>query len=128
MDPQPLFGTRVEGRDGVAVVTLRGELDVAAAPILRENLARVEASGAATIMLDLREVTFIDSSGLKEFLEARGRAKDNGHRLLMSGASPAAQRLFELTGTRFLLDEQGVPDAQERGPGQQGGRADQAVE
>ncbi|HEX5913790.1 MAG TPA: STAS domain-containing protein [Rubrobacter sp.] len=106
MNPQPLFGTRVEGRDGVAVMTLSGELDVAAAPSLRENLARVEASGATTIMLDLREVTFIDSSGLKEFLEARSRAKDNGHRLLMSGASPAAQRLFELTETRFLLDEQ----------------------
>jgi anti-sigma B factor antagonist len=107
MNSQPLFGTRVEGRDGVAVMAFSGELDVATAPILRENLARVEARGATTIMLDLREVTFIDSSGLKEFLEARSRAKDNGHRLLMSGASPAAQRLFELTGTQFLIDEQG---------------------
>ena len=127
MKSQPPFGTRVEGRDGVADMALRGELEVATAPILRENLARVEASGAATIMLDLREVTFIDSSGLKEFLEARSRAKDNGHRLLMSGASPAAQRLFELTGTRFLLDER-RSDAQERGSGQPGGSKDQAVE
>lgn len=106
MNPQPLFGTRVEGRDGVAVMALSGDLDMATAPILRENLARVEASGAATIMIDLREVTFIDSTGLKEFVEAKSRVRENGHRLLMSGATPAAQRLFELTETRFLLDEQ----------------------
>jgi STAS domain-containing protein len=74
------------------------------------------------------ETTFIDSSGLKEFVEARSRAKDNGHRLLMSGASPAARRLFELTETRLSSMNQGVPDAQERGSGQHGGRADQAVE
>lgn len=105
MKSHPLFRTRVEGRDGLAIMALSGDLDMATAPILRENLARVEDGGAVTIMLDLSEVTFIDSSGLKEFLEARSRARDNGHRLLMSGASPAAQRLFELTGTRFLLDE-----------------------
>ena len=34
----------------------------------------------------------------------------NGHRLVMSGASSAAQRLFELTETQFLLDEQVIPD------------------
>lgn len=127
MKSQPLLGARIEGRDGVAVIALSGELDMATAPILRENLARVEGSGAVTIMLDLSEVTFIGSSGLKEFLEARSRARDNGHRLLMSGASPAAQRLFELTGTRFLLDEQGVPGAKERGSGQHG-RPDRAVD
>lgn len=106
MRPQPLFGTRVEGDDGVAVMALTGELDMATAPILRENLAQIEASGAVTIVLDLREVTFVDSTGLHEFVEARSRAQDNGHRLLIGGASPAAERLFELTGTRFLLDEQ----------------------
>jgi len=104
----PPFGTRVEERDGIAVMALSGELDMASAPILREDLAEVEASGVPAIMLDLREVTFIDSTGLHEFLQARSRAQDNGHRLLMTGASPAAQRLFELTGTRFLLDEHGV--------------------
>ena len=104
----PPFGTRVEVQDRVAVMVLSGDLDLSTAPILREELAQVEASGVRAIMLDLREVTFIDSTGLHEFLQARSRAQDNGHRLLMSGASPAARRLFELTGTRFLLDEQGV--------------------
>jgi anti-sigma B factor antagonist len=110
MRPQPPFGTRVEEHDGVAVMALSGELDTASVPILRENLAPLEGNGLSTIVLDLRDLTFIDSSGLLAFLEARRRAMSNGHRLVMSGASSAAQRLFELTETQFLLDEQVIPD------------------
>ena len=109
MRPQPPFGTRVEVHDGVAVMALSGELDMATVPILRENLAPFEGNGVSTIVLDLHDLTFIDSSGLLAFLEARRRAMSNGHRLLLSGAGPAARRLFELTGTQSLLDEQGSP-------------------
>jgi anti-sigma B factor antagonist len=105
MGPQPTFATRVEARDGVAIMALSGELDMSTAPILREELAQVEHSGPPAIVIDLRDVTFIDSSGLKEFLEAKSRAQSNGHRLLMSGANPQARRLFELTGTQSLLGE-----------------------
>ena len=111
MRPQPPFGTRVEVHDGVAVMALSGELDMAAVPILRENLAPFEGNGVSTIVLDLQELTFIDSSGLLAFLEARRRAMSNGHRLLLSGPSPVARRLIEVTGTQSLLDEQGVPDS-----------------
>jgi anti-anti-sigma factor len=109
MRPQPPFGTRVEVHDGVAVMALSGELDMAAVPILRENLAPLEGNGVSTIVLDLQDLAFIDSSGLLAFVEARTRAMSNGHRLVMSGASPAAQRLFDLTGTQFLLHKQ-IPD------------------
>jgi anti-sigma B factor antagonist len=108
MRPQPSFATRIQEHDGVAVMALSGELDMATAPILRRNLAQIEDGGAPAITLDLREVTFIDSSGLKELVEASLRAQSNGHRLLMSGPSPAAKRLFELTGMQFLLEEQGA--------------------
>lgn len=109
MRPLPPFGTRVEVHDGVAVMALSGELDMATVPILREKLAPVEGNGVSTIVLDLQDLTFIDSSGLLAFLEARKRAMSNGHRLVMSGASPAAQRLFDLTGTQVLLHGQ-IPD------------------
>jgi anti-anti-sigma factor len=109
MRPQPPFGTRVEVHDGVAVMALSGELDMATVPILRENLAPFEGNGVSTIVLELQDLAFIDSSGLLAFVEARRRAMSNGHRLVMSGASPAAQRLFDLTGTQFLLHEQ-IPD------------------
>jgi anti-anti-sigma factor len=111
MGLQPPFGARSREKDGVVTIALSGELDLAAVPILTDNLAPFEGNGVSTIVLDLQDLTFIDSSGLLAFLEARRRAMSNGHRLLLSGAGPAARRLFELTGTQSLLDEQGVPDS-----------------
>jgi anti-anti-sigma factor len=76
---------------------------MATAPILRENLAPFEGNGVSRIILDLRALTFINSTGLHALLEARSRSV-SFDRLLLSGASPVARRLMELTGTLFLLD------------------------
>lgn len=105
MGLQPPFGARSQEKDGVATIALSGELDMAAAPILSDTLALFVGNGVSTIILDLQDLTFIDSTGIHTFLEARRRAMSNGHRLLLSGAGPATRRLFELTGTQFLLDE-----------------------
>jgi anti-anti-sigma factor len=106
---QPPFGARSQEKNGVVTIALSGELDMATVPILTDNLAPFEGNGVSTIVLDLQDLTFIDSSGLLAFVDARRRAVINGHRLVMSGASPAARRLFELTATQFLLHEQ-IPD------------------
>jgi anti-anti-sigma factor len=101
----PPFSTRIESRNGVARIALVGDLDIAALPVLQDHLAGVEGDGVRAIMLDLRDLAFIDSSGLQAILSARSRARANGHRLILIGASPAAQRLFALTRTEFLLDQ-----------------------
>jgi anti-anti-sigma factor len=97
---------RTDARNGVARVALRGELDMATTSILNAELTRVEHDGVNAIMLDLRDVGFVDSSGLQAFLQARDRATTNGHRMVLIGASQAARRLFGVTKTEFLLDEQ----------------------
>jgi hypothetical protein len=51
----------------------------ATAPILSDNLAPFEGNGVSTIILDLQDLTFIDSTGMHVFLEARRRAMSNGH-------------------------------------------------
>ena len=51
--------------DRVAVVTLRGELDLAGAAALEQELARLDAAEPDAIVLDLRDVDFMDSSGLR---------------------------------------------------------------
>lgn len=98
------FTVQTESRNGVARLVLAGELDLVGVPVLEEHLARVEQNGVTGIMLDLHQVTFVDSSGLKAFLQASERAKTNGHRIVLVGASPVCQRLFTLTRTEFLLD------------------------
>jgi anti-anti-sigma factor len=100
------FTARVESRSDVARIAMTGELDTATVPTLLGQLTPIEQNGFNAIMLDLREVSFVDSSGLRAFLEASQRAKTNGHRLILIGASPSLRRLFALTRMEFLLDEQ----------------------
>ena len=100
------FIARIEARGGIARIALEGELDMATVPMLSDHLARFEADGVDGIMVDLRDLTFVDCSGLRIFLAARERSKANGHRFILVGAGPGARRLFELTGTQYLLDEQ----------------------
>jgi anti-sigma B factor antagonist len=105
MGLQPPFRSPVPGEGWCRHHRLERRARHATAPILSDNLAPFEGNGVSTIILDLQDLTFIDSTGMHVFLEARRRAMSNGHRLLLSGAGPAARRLFELTGTQFLLDE-----------------------
>ena len=118
---RPSFEVRSQKQDGVATIAFSGELDMATAPILRENLAPFEGNGVSAIILDLRDITFIDSIGLHALVEARRRAVSLGDRLLLSGASPAARRLMEITGTLFLLDDT------EEFPGNENGTTDQML-
>jgi anti-anti-sigma factor len=113
----------VETRNGVAWLALEGELDISTAPILREHVAGlVDGDGLSAIMLDLRNLSFADSTGLHEFLEARNYAESNGHRLLLVGASRPVRRLFELTSTEHLLDEREAVSVLDRFTGQNGRR------
>ena len=89
--------------DGVALVVLEGELDLAAVPELRERLAEAGAAGPRGVVLDMTEVTFVDSSALRELLRAHSAVRDAGAELVLAGVGPAVARLFELTRTTGLL-------------------------
>ena len=123
MGSEPLFSTRIESRNGVASLVLAGELDIATVPILEEDLAPIEGNGFAAIVLDLRELTFLDGSAVHALLAAKQRGKANGHRLVVVGAGQASRRLFDLTNTQFLLDEGGL-DVLEQFTGDRTSRAD----
>ena len=105
MGSEPQFTAQVNSRNGVASIALRGELDLATVPDLEGHLAPFESNGVSAIMLDLRELTFIDSVAVHSIVRARERAKTNGQRLILVGARPTARRLFELTCTEYLLDD-----------------------
>lgn len=111
---EPLFTTRTESRNRVANVALVGELDMAGVPILEEDLAPIEGDGVVAIVLDLRELTFLDGSAVHALLAAKQRAKANGHRVVVVGADQTSRRLFELTNTQFLLDERDALDVLEQ--------------
>jgi anti-sigma B factor antagonist len=82
------------------VVALRGELDVATVPAFREALNPLaEDETVQCIVVDLVEVTFIDSTGLMTLLNALRRVVRREGRLVIACNNPTVLRLFEATRT-----------------------------
>jgi anti-sigma B factor antagonist len=82
-----------------AVMTLRGELDLASAPALARELETLQAADppAPLIVLDVRELEFIDSTGLRVILAANTRAREGGHEFALTQVQPQLQRLLTIT-------------------------------
>jgi anti-anti-sigma factor len=98
------FAIRSERRNDDARVCLFGDLDLSVIGSVDREVERAEASDAATIVLDLAEVDFLDASGIRLLLHLNARSKRNGGRLRMTRArSPQVQRVIELTGAGALL-------------------------
>ena len=99
---RPEFALTVSSDDGVRVVAVRGELDLDTMSELNAALAADE--GLAATVIDLRGLTFIDSSGVSGVLAASRRARDAGSRLACVPGQPQIQRVFELTGVDTVLE------------------------
>jgi anti-sigma B factor antagonist len=94
--PEP-FSVRQEDHDGALVVIPRGELDLATAPALEAALDRA-LTAAPRVVLDLRELEFIDSSGLRALLTARRRAQDAGAEFSLVAGDRGLERTLEIAG------------------------------
>ena len=79
-------------------VVVRGEIDMQTAAQLEGVLNDVIAKGARLVTLDLEQVDFLDSSGLRVILGASNKLADQEGQLLLEGASSAVERVLELTG------------------------------
>jgi anti-sigma B factor antagonist len=89
-------------RDGALVLAVRGELDIATADQLDQALARALDTDAATIEVDIDGVGFIDSTGL-HVLMRHAATTGSRPRLRLTGGSPQARRLFQITGAVDIL-------------------------
>jgi anti-sigma B factor antagonist len=91
-------------REGdVHVIALSGELDLATADELEQELLRVEATDAESIVVDLAGLRFMDSTGVRVMITADTRSRANSQRLALLRGPDAVQRVFELTGVLDLL-------------------------
>jgi anti-anti-sigma factor len=88
---------------GAVRVQVRGDLDLSTSPELGDALLRELTDGKA-VVLDLSEVTFIDSTGLNALFRALGACKSNGGALALSPNLPAqVSRVFQISGLDALL-------------------------
>lgn len=89
-------------RDEV-VVALSGELDLQSADVLEHEVAQLHAAGHDRIVVDLRAVEFIDSTGLRALIELHKATERAGRHLCLVRGPRAVQRIFELTATAALF-------------------------
>ena len=94
------FDARLESRgdrDGKALVVLVGELDVSTAERVSTLLRQVDTS-APGLVLDMKGVSFIDSSGLRMLIQARQLFGERAGAVTIRGPQPTTVRLLEITG------------------------------
>ena len=108
--PPGLTCTSYAQGPGFARVVLSGELDIATAPHFLDELVEA-ACGSAVVILDLRELTFMDSIGLQAILDAHARLAKADCRLALIRGGRQVQQIFEITGTEHRLVFISVPVA-----------------
>jgi anti-sigma B factor antagonist len=86
-------------QDGNAcIVALDGEVDVYTAPALRERLIEASETGCGTVVVDMTEVDFIDSSGLGVLVSALKRVRENDGQMRIVTAKEPILKIFRITG------------------------------
>ena len=88
--------TTTERPDGVQIA-LSGELDLASAARLEDELKSIEGSNPGVVVLDLQALSFMDSSGLRALLAADARARERGGRLVIVRGDERVQRVLRIT-------------------------------
>lgn len=99
----PFFSWVVVDEDSPAVLNLRGELDLAATSATKAKLFEdlVEREGA--VVVDATELEFIDSTGIRLLLELKRKFDEVGRSFSLGAASPAVERVLDLSGVRSVL-------------------------
>ena len=99
----PRFRINVRADTDALVVAVAGELDMETAAELRPCLETALEAGDGHVVVDLGDVTFIDSSGIALLVAVRRAAIDGGRRLELLNIGPRALAVFELTGVTDTL-------------------------
>jgi anti-anti-sigma factor len=105
-------------RQGPAtMVSLKGELDISEVNRVQQELLSAEAAHPPVLVIDLRELTFIDSSGLRLVIEADLRGRREGRRLVVVPGPEQVHRIFLVAlldkRLEFVDDPATLPSADE---------------
>lgn len=98
-----------------AIVALEGEIDLSTVPDAERKIADAEASAPGRLVIDLRDVTFMDSSGLRALLTAHRRAEEAGRGFALVRGSDTVTRLLDVTGLSERLEVLDEPPAESSG-------------
>lgn len=101
----------VQAERETAVVALEGEIDLSTAPEAERRIGDAESREPGKLVVDLRRVTFMDSSGLRLLLTAHRRAEQAGREFALVRGAASVDRLLEVTGIADRLEVLEEPPA-----------------
>jgi anti-sigma B factor antagonist len=104
LPPVEILAVSTEDRDGLVHLALQGELDLSTVGKVQEELRRVEASAPPVVVLDLKKLTFLDSTGLRCLVTADERAREAGRRVVIVRGPDPVQRVFSITRLEERLE------------------------
>jgi anti-sigma B factor antagonist len=115
VSPVPFEVKSQELEGGIHAFTIRGELDMNTTPDLERELDRALADSHASIMLDLSECEFIDSTGIALIVRAwkqlDGNGGERGRRLVLCSINHQVRRLLKITGVEGSISMHEQRDA-----------------
>ena len=95
LSAQPVAG--IDRQDGAVIVHLVGELDLYNTPVLRQALLDLCEEQPKRLVVDLQQVTFVDSTGLGVLIETRSRLRERGA-LVLAAPGLDVQRALQISG------------------------------
>jgi anti-anti-sigma factor len=100
---EPLLVVEVERDGDAAIVRIEGEVEFATAPRLRATLLDLAQEGASPVVLDLAEVTFVDSAGISLLIQAKKRLASSSSDLVLRAPQASVRRVLEISGVTELF-------------------------
>ncbi|MEU1202073.1 STAS domain-containing protein [Streptomyces sp. NPDC005813] len=110
-EPAPVSIDVTLPREGIALVTVEGDLDVETAPELRHHLSGQVRAGRRHLLIDLAAVPFMDSSGINAILKALEETRLAGGSIRLVSPAPAVRRVLDLTGVNLAIASSDSVDA-----------------
>jgi len=96
--------TKVDQVEQTPVARIRGDIDLDSSPQLRSALSSVIETEPEVLILDMRQVSYIDSSGLATLVESLKKMKKNGGRLCLCGLNEMVSQAFHFTHLDGVFD------------------------
>jgi anti-anti-sigma factor len=108
VNPAPFEATAARLEDGLCVIAVRGELDLSTASDLEAPLEDAISSDGASILIDLSECEFIDSTGIALIVRAwqrldRAAEGDGEGRVVICSDNEQVRRVLEITGIELSI-------------------------
>ena len=99
----------------IPVIVLTGELDAYTSARFRETMIGLIENGAASLIISMNEVEYIDSSGLGALVGGLKRASERGGKIAIVCNNPQVKKVFEITGLERVFPLYGAEDEAESG-------------